>query len=184
MIKMNMENVTQQVIAPEGVTLTVSGSAVTAKGSKGEVSRNFLHPKIKVKQIEGGIEFVVPKFTKNEKKMLFTFRAHAKNMLKGVSEGHLYKLKVCSGHFPMNVSIKGNQMEVKNFIGEAVPRKLSFKEGVDVKLDGEIIQVSGIDKELTAQTAASIEKLTRRNGFDRRIFQDGIYIIEKDGKMV
>jgi large subunit ribosomal protein L6 len=42
--------------------------------------------------------------------------------------------------------------------------------------------VEGIDKELTSQTAALIEKLTRRPGFDKRIFQDGIFMIEKDGK--
>ena len=29
-------------------------------------------------------------------------------MIRGVSEGHVYKMKICSGHFPMNVSLSGN----------------------------------------------------------------------------
>ncbi|MCA9477532.1 MAG: 50S ribosomal protein L6 [Nanoarchaeota archaeon] len=169
---------------PEGVSASFDESIVTVKGAKGEVSRSFLHPKIDVKVTADAVEFSVKRYSKAEKKMLNTFIAHLSNMFKGSMEGHEYKLKICSGHFPMNVSLKGNELEVKNFIGEAVPRKIAFKEGVEVKMDGDIITVKGLDKELTGQTAASIEKLTRRNGFDRRIFQDGIYIIEKDGKTV
>ena len=82
----------------------------------------------------------------------------------------------------MNVSVKGLKLVVKNFIGEAVPRTLLFKEGATVKVEGDIIIVTGINKEIVAQAAASVEQLTRRVGFDRRIFQDGIYIVEKDGK--
>ena len=53
-----------------------------------------------------------------------------------------------------------------------------------MKLNGEMISVTGINKEIVSQAAADIEQLTRRVGFDRRIFQDGIYIVEKDGKVI
>jgi large subunit ribosomal protein L6 len=175
---------TQTIPYTEGVSATVQDSIITVKGAKGEVSKSFLHPRVDITTDATGVTFSVKKFSKSEKKIVNTFIAHLKNMYKGSMEGHTYKLKICSGHFPMNVSVKGNAMEVKNFIGEAVPRHLEFKEGVDVKMDGDIITVTGLNKELTGQTAASIEKLTRRNGFDRRIFQDGIYIIEKDGKAI
>lgn len=181
---MATENVKQVVPIPEGLTASLNGAEVSIQGAKGTVKRSFLHPKIKLSVTNDGVELFAAKFTRNEKKMMNTFVAHIKNLFKGASEGHNYKLKICSGHFPMNVSLKGNTLEVKNFIGEAVPRTLVIKEGVTVKLNGDVIDVDGIDKELTAQTAASIEKLTRRNGFDRRIFQDGIYIIEKDGRKV
>lgn len=181
---MSEESFKETISLPEGVSASVQDSVVAIKGTKGEVVRSFLHPRVAVSVDNAGVSFETKKFSKVEKKIVHTFRAHLKNMIKGAMEGHTYKLKVCSGHFPMNVSVKGQEMEVKNFIGEAVPRKLSFKDGVTVKLDGNIITVSGMNKELTGQTAASIEKLTRRNGFDRRIFQDGIYIVEKDGKSV
>ncbi len=179
---MKAENVNETISLPEGVTAQATQGMLTIKGPKGEVQRNFLHPKVFVSATQADVVFDVKLFGKAEKKILNTFKAHVKNFIKGVTEGHEYKLRICSGHFPMNVSIKGNGLEVKNFIGEAVPRTLTFKEGTDVKLDGDIITVTGINKEVVAQGAASIEKLTRRNGFDRRRFQDGIYITEKDGK--
>lgn len=182
---MVLEKVTQTVPFPQGISGAIEGdSTLVIKGSKAEVKRVFEHPKIAIKVNDQGVEFSVDKFTKNEKKMFNTFIAHVKNMYKGANEGHTYKLRICSGHFPMNVSLKGSTLEVKNFIGEAVPRQITFKQGADVKVDGDIITVTGTNKELVAQTAASIEKLTRRNGFDRRVFQDGIYLIEKDGRVL
>jgi len=181
---MVVENVNETVSLPEGITASINNGDLSIVGSKGTVTRNFIHPKVAVSVNNTDVVFSTKKFTKNEKKIMKTFIAHTKNMIKGSTEGHEYKLKICSGHFPMNVSIKGSSLEVKNFIGEVVPRVLKFSENVSAKVEGEIITVSGIDKEIVAQLAASIEQLTRRSGFDRRIFQDGIYIIEKDGKKV
>ena len=103
-------------------------------------------------------------------------------MIKGVAEGHVYRLKICSGHFPMNVSVSGNEFSVANFLGEKTPRKLSVKEGASVKVEGQEVVVESMNKELAGQTAADIELLTKVKGRDRRIFQDGIFIINKDGK--
>jgi large subunit ribosomal protein L6 len=167
---------------PKGVNASVLNGIVTLKGPKGETSKSFLHPKVDVKVENNEITFSTEKDKQVEKKLIQTYKAHIKNLSKGVVEGHIYKLKICSGHFPMNVSIKNNIIEIKNFIGEAVPRTLELTQGVDVKLEGDKITVTGVNKEKTSQMAASIEKLTRRNGFDRRVFQDGIYITEKDGK--
>jgi large subunit ribosomal protein L6 len=84
----------------------------------------------------------------------------------------------------MNISITGKQFTVKNFIGEKVPRVMELREGVEVKIEGSDIIISSPDKELAGQTAGAIELLCRRPGFDPRIFQQGIYIIEKAGKPV
>ena len=105
-------------------------------------------------------------------------------MIKGSNEGHVYELKICSGHFPMNVSIQGKELVVKNFIGEKFPRRLKIQEGVIVKIEGEKITVEHTSKEIAGQSAANIEQLTRRPNFDSRIFQDGIYITVKDGKQI
>jgi large subunit ribosomal protein L6 len=176
------ENIKETVALPEGVSVKVESGLITVTGPKGETSRKLLHPRIQILASSEGVEFFAEKFTKVEKKLMKTYVAHVKNLFKGVTQGHEYKLKICSGHFPMNVSLKGNKFEVKNFIGESVPRTLEFKEGVTVNLNGDQIVVTGINKELVSQAAASIEQLTRRTGFDRRRFQDGIYIVEKDGK--
>ena len=178
------ENVVQKIALPDGISSIVENGIISITGSKGTVSRNFIHPKVLVSVDGNSIVLESKKFTKNEKKIMQTFIAHLKNLFKGVTEGHKYKLKICSGHFPMNVSLKGKTFEVKNFIGEVVPRTYLLKNDVDVKIDGEVITVTGINKELVSQTAGSIEKLTRRVGFDRRIFQDGIYITSKAGRAI
>ena len=82
----------------------------------------------------------------------------------------------------MNVSVKNNEFIIKNFIGEKYPRVLKLDPAVKVKVDGEVVVVEASDIEVAGQTAGSIEKLSTRTGFDRRIFQQGIFIIEKPKK--
>jgi len=82
----------------------------------------------------------------------------------------------------MKVSIDKGVFTIRNFLGEKVPRTLKLKENVDVKVDGEMICVKSSDKELAGQTAACIELLTRRPGYDYRVFQDGCFIVNKAGR--
>jgi len=174
----------QTTIMLNGCTFERNGKFVTVKGTKGELKRKLSDNNIIIKNEGETLHLSFEKTGKKQKAQLFTTAAHIKNMIKGTLNGYNYKLKICSGHFPMNVSLKGDKFEIKNFIGEKVPRTLKIKPGATVKINGELIDVDGIDKEIVGQTAASIEKLTRRPGFDKRIFQDGIYITEKDGKKI
>lgn len=176
--------ITENIEIPENIEVKVNKGVINIKGKQGELSRDFYYPNINIKIENKKIIFECEKGSKREKKLIKTSLAHIKNMIKGVSEKHVYKIKTCSGHFPMNVSISKNQLIIKNFVGEKKPRILELKQGVDVKIDGNIITIEGVDKELAGQTAASIEQLTRRPGFDIRIFQDGCFIIQKDGKDV
>lgn len=176
--------VQKEIEIPEGIKVDVKDKCLTAEGKKGTVSREWNNPKINVNVEEGKIVVYSDKPTNREKKAVFTLTAHIKNMLKGVTEGHLYSLKICSGHFPMNVSISNNQISVKNFLGEKIPRVYNIKEGAEVKIDGETVTVESCSKEIAGDTAASIERLTKITNRDRRIFQDGIYITVKDGKEI
>ncbi len=166
----------------DGITVRHENNILTVEGSKGKVERNAILPGITIKQEGNKVILEALKASKREKTLINTYKSHLKNMMKGITEGHVYKLKVCSGHFPMSVVVKGQELEVKNFIGEKVPRTIKIPEGVTVKIDGEIITVEGISKETAGTAAARIENMCRRPGFDNRIFQDGIYMIEKDGK--
>jgi large subunit ribosomal protein L6 len=175
----------REIEIPEGCTIEVNNRIIKVTGAKGTVERDIKNKLLKHDIQKDKIVLFGEKGTKPYKKIVLTFVAHINNMFKGVVKGHVYKLKVCSGHFPMTAAIKGDTFELKNFIGEAKPRKLKLNlDSVSVKVNGTDIVVEGIDKEKTAQTAASIESLTKRPGFDKRIFQDGIYIINKDGKAI
>jgi large subunit ribosomal protein L6 len=116
--------------------------------------------------------------------MIYSFRAHLRNMFKGVVEPWVYKMKICSGHFPMNVAIQGDKLVVKNFLGEKVPRILNIKPGVKVTVQDKDVTVESVDKELAGCTASGIELLLTIRGRDLRKFQDGIYIINKAGKEI
>jgi len=179
-----LAEIIEKIETPEGVNVEIDGFVVKVKGSKGENQRMFKKPSIEIKKDGNFIVLNAKKPTKREKKMLFTFKAHIKNLLKGVNEGFVYKIKICSSHFPMSASVDGNKILIKNFFGEKVPRKSTILDGVTVKIEGDIITVEGIDKENTGQTAANLELATTIRNRDKRVFQDGCYIIEKDGKEI
>ena len=84
----------------------------------------------------------------------------------------------------MTVTVKGSEFEVKNFLGEAHPRKMLIKQGVKVQIAGDKITVESPNVELAGQVASDLEQLTRIADRDRRVFQDGIYIIKKDGNPI
>ena len=176
------EKIEEKVLVPENVSLEIEGDTISLKGEKGELIRIFKNPNIKIEKKESNLVFLAKKATKREKKMVKTFKSHLKNMIRGVNEGIAYKLKICSGHFPMNVTVEGNKFVVKNFLGEKYPRTLNIKEGVQVKVDGNDVIIESANKEIAGQVAADIEQLTKVKNRDKRIFQDGIYIVEKDGK--
>jgi large subunit ribosomal protein L6 len=182
--KTKKKSIETSVDLAEGVQASLEGNVVTFKGPKGENKRNFADKSVTITIKDNKINLVANRATKREKKKVGSFKSHLKNMIKGVNEGFTYRLKICSGHFPMTVAVSGDEFTIQNFLGEKVPRKLKIKEGAEVKVEGEEISVEGVDKEIISQTAASIEQLTRISNRDRRIFQDGCYIIMKDNKEI
>ncbi len=165
-----------------GVSAKYEKGALTIKGPKGEVVREFVHPRIAISIESGKIVFKSVKATKKEKTILGSFKAHVVNTVQGVREGHSYTLKICSGHFPMTVAVAGSEFVVKNFLGETVPRKVALVKGVEVKVTGNDIVITSPDIEAAGLMASQIEGLCRITNRDRRIFQDGCYIVKKSGK--
>src|SRR3989338_3098290 len=175
------EDLRLQVALVKGITAVVAGYSLTVKGPKGEVIKTFINPKIKISVENEKVVLFSPQATKREKTVMRSFESHIKNMVEGVQEPHIYKLKICSSHFPMNVSISGKDFQVKNFLGESVPRKAHLLPGVDVKVNGVDIIITSADKEAAGQMAGRIENLCRISNRAIRIFQDGCYINHKSG---
>jgi large subunit ribosomal protein L6 len=174
----------EELEIPSGITVAVEGTKVSVKKGNNLIERDFNTKQVSIK-MEGG-KFIVysPKSTKRERRVAGSILAHLKNFFRGVEKKHVYKLKICSGHFPMTVALSGKDFVIKNFLGETVSRTVRIKEGASVKIDGNFVIVESNSIELAGQTAASIEQLTRISDRDSRVFQDGIYIIEKDGEPI
>lgn len=169
---------------PEGVNITIDEGVFVVEGKEGKNQREFNVRGLEFEKKENQIIIGNKKSTKKEKKRINTIRAHIVNMIKGVQEKFEYQLKVCYSHFPITVEIKDNEIRVKNFFGERVDRKTKVREGVEIKINKDMITISSVDKELAGQMAADLEKITKIRKKDRRVFQDGIFIINKAGKII
>lgn len=169
---------------PEGLTVSISGKELKVSGNNKELIKKFNLKKISI-QVEGKeIKLSCKNATRRESKDLGTFWAHINNMIKGVQEDFVYKLEVCNVHFPMNVKVEGEKVIIKSFLGETTQRVAKILPNVTVDINGPIITVSSSNIESAGQTAANLEKATRLNNRDRRIFQDGIFITEKCGRTI
>jgi len=182
-VKKEWRTLEQSVSLVDGVTAELVGKTITVKGPKGEISKLMKFPNVYV-EVEGNqVKVGTKRFTQRQKKIIFTYIAHLKNMIAGVTEGFEYELKVVFSKFPVTVSLKGNVFEVKNLLGEKVPRTVEVPQDVKVDVKGADIKVSGIDKERVGQVAANLEQSCRITHLDRRVIQDGIFITKKPHKV-
>src|SRR3989344_4995448 len=155
----------QEIIIPEDVEAEINQNNLTLKGKEGENIREFNLNGISLEKKDKKIIISCEKATKKEKRMINTSTAHIKNMIKGVQKKFEYKLKICSSHFPMN-------------------RKVELPKNIEIKIEKDMVTILSTNKELAGQAAANLEKVTKIRGRDRRVFQDGIYILNKSGKEI
>jgi large subunit ribosomal protein L6 len=172
-------HVEEKVEVPKDVHVTMAGTKLTVKGKTGSLTRDFDHISVKVK-VDGEhivVSCDMPRV--KEKAMVGTFASHITNMIEGVSHGFEYEMKVVYSHFPIKAALKGNKFIIENFLGEKAARSANIIGDTKVVVKGAEVLVSGIDLEAVSQSAANIERATKIKNFDPRVFQDGIYIVEK-----
>ncbi|KAA0002941.1 MAG: 50S ribosomal protein L6 [Thermoplasmata archaeon] len=169
----------KEILIPEDVEVKVEGTRIHVKGPKGELERELSHPRILIEKKNDKVEVKCEMPRKKEKALVGTFASHIQNMIKGVTEGFVYKMKILYSHFPIKVSVKGNEVIIENFLGETHPRKAKIFGNVKATVKGDEIILEGINREEVGQTAANIEHATRVKKRDIRVFQDGIYITAK-----
>ena len=178
-----LDMISHSINIPEGVTATIAGHDVTLAKDGKSLTREFRHPRIEVRDSSDGIEVFCNLPRRKEKALAGTWAAHLNNMARGVDSGFKYKLKAVYSHFPMTIKVQGNEMPITNLFGEKVPRVAPLPcspAEVEVKVSHKTdITVSGTDREKVGQTAANIERACRIKKRDRRVFQDGIYVISK-----
>ncbi len=177
------EGARAEIEIPEGVTIELETDGlwyrIVVSGPLGTLERKFFPVHATISK-EGNKVIVETKSKRKKHKALVgTIRGHIRNMIRGVTEGFEYKLKIVYEHFPMNVSVQGDEVVIKNYLGGKGELRAKILGDTKVEIKGEDVIVKGIDKELAGQTAANIEQAARPKGKDRRVFQDGIYIVEK-----
>ncbi|HWR25118.1 MAG TPA: 50S ribosomal protein L6 [Methanosarcina sp.] len=174
-----VKEIARKIEIPEGISVSLSRDVFTAKGPKGTVERKLWYPGVKIEVREGEVIVDSESSRKEQKAMVGTFASHIRNLIRGVSEGFECKMSIVYAHFPMQVKVEGKTLIIGNFLGEKKARSAKILGETKVKVSGNEVVISGINKEDVGQTAANIEQRTKIKRFDPRVFQDGIYIVQK-----
>ncbi|KAK1253788.1 hypothetical protein MKX07_001865 [Trichoderma sp. CBMAI-0711] len=145
----------------------------TGKLSKnlGHLAVNFGHPKKNTISIE------IHHGNRKNVATLRTVRSIIENLIIGVTKGFKYKMRYVYAHFPINVNLDKNketglyEVEIRNFIGEKIVRRVTMHEGVDVEISksqkDELI-LTGNSLENVSQSAADIQQICRVRNKDIR----------------
>ncbi len=164
----------------EGTQVEIDLPIIKISGPKGIVEKKFKITKGIIIEKQGD-EIIITheKATKNEKKLIGSIVGILNSLIRGVNEEYEYEVMICAAHFPMTVKVEGNKLIIKNFFGENKDREIKIPVGARVSIQGDIIKILSPDKELAGLTASTFEGATRLTTRDRRIFQDGLWIVKK-----
>jgi len=175
------EHTHETVDVPKGVTFRLAGRRLHAKGPLGAIDRPFPSDALDL-SLDGSVATLtlrLPAHRKRSQALLKTWAAHVRNIGGGLTRGVEARMKVVAAHFPMKVQVRGEELVIENFLGEKHPRSTRLVPGTKAAVEGDIVTLSGHDVEQVGQSAANIERATRIRDYDPRVFQDGIYLIER-----
>lgn len=168
-----------EIEIPDDVSAETDHLELTVEGPNGSVTRRLWYPDVEVTVEDGVVAIASENEDAKTNATVGTFESHVANMIHGVTEGWEYTMEVYYAHFPMQVTVEGDEVVIENFLGERAQRRTPIRGDTDVQVDGETVRLTGSDKEAVGQTAADIEQLTKVTDKDTRVFQDGVYIVEK-----
>ncbi|RLI31941.1 50S ribosomal protein L6 [Candidatus Bathyarchaeota archaeon] len=177
---MTVQIVENTLEIPENVDLALNGYKVAVTGSNGNVERDFEHTRVNLNYVDRNLRIWVENPKKKQASLVKTISSHVQNMIKGVTEGYIYRLKIVFIHFPMTIQIQGKKVIINNFVGEQRAREAKIFGDVSVRVEGDDIIVQGVNIEEVAQTAANIQQATKIRNKDLRKFLDGIYVYRKE----
>ena len=171
------------VEVPANVTVEVQARKITVKGPKGSLTREFKHISLDINKTEDkNLKIDLWFGARDTIAAIRTVCSHIENMITGVTKGFKYKMRFCYAHFPINVTNVGNNVEIRNFLGEKQVRKIPLLEGVKYTRTADVkdqIEISGIDITKVSLSCAKIQQATLVRNKDIRKFLDGIYVSEK-----
>ena len=164
---------------PAGVTVTIDGTTVSAKGSKGELTRTF--SELVSIALDGDV-LTVSRVdeSKESNAQQGLVRTLIHNMVVGVSEGFEKKLELTGVGY--RAALKGKDLDLS--LGYSHPVIFACPENISFEVpDNTHITVKGISKEQVGQVAAEIrEKRPPEPNKGKGIHYEGEHIRRKLGK--
>ncbi len=144
----------KSIAIPEGITATLDGQKVTAKGPMGELTF-VVNDEVLVKMEDGEFQVNPKNNTKNARSQWGMSRTMISNIFAGVKDGFTKTLLINGVGY--RAAMKGSQLQLQ--LGFSHEVLYDIPKGVDVKVvkPTEIV-VSGFDKQKVGQVAAEIRK--------------------------
>lgn len=146
----------QPINLPQDVSVDVSGSIVTVKGTRGALDLNIPR-KITLKINKEDNELIVEAkdSDKKTKALHGTIRSILANMVHGVTEGWTKTLELVGTGY--RVELKQDTLVIT--VGYSHPVEYKAPEGINFSVEKLNITVEGIDKELVGLVAAQIRSI-------------------------
>lgn len=136
---------------PDGVEVAIEKTEVVAKGPHGELRQAF-HPDLTVKIEDGQVVVTRPTDNKVHRSLHGLTRTLISNIIEGVKNGFEKKLQIEGVGY--RGEVKNNRLTL--YVGYSHPVVIVPPEGVKISVEGNIITVWGIEKELVGKVAAQI----------------------------
>ena len=169
----------QPIPVPSGVEVTIDGSTVTVKGSRGTLSQTF-DEKLKITQADGEITVERPNDEGYYRGLHGLTRTLIANMIEGVTNGYKKTLEIQGVGYKVEQRGKNLVLSVgyANQIVKAIPGN------VTVQLEGATkIHVSGADKQAVGQFAAEVRSVRKPEPYKGKgIRYEGEQVKIKPGK--
>jgi large subunit ribosomal protein L6 len=174
---------------PAGVTVEIGDHQVTVKGPRGELSRQ-LPGVIEVAIEDDTIVLRRPSDIREHRSLHGLTRSLVANMVTGVTEGYLRVLELYGVGF--RIQHQGQRLSLQ--LGFSHPVIFDLPEGISAQVETFVptgdnnylscrLALSGIDKELLGQTAASIRASKKPEPYKGKGFRyQGEHIRRKAGK--
>jgi large subunit ribosomal protein L6 len=173
---------TESYEVPTGISVSLANGVLSLTKSGTTLTRTIARPCVTSTLSGNTLTFTAPKANKIQVKEIRALLAHVRNLVRGLDKKFVYQLEACNVHFPMTLKVEGKRLAINNFLGEKTPRYARIEENVDVEVKGTRVTVSSHDIESAGRTVSLIERATHVRNRDRRVFQDGIFLVERPGR--
>ncbi|HEV2898245.1 50S ribosomal protein L6 [Mesorhizobium sp. AaZ16] len=164
---------------PQGVTATVDGQTVTAKGPKGEL-KFVVNDEVLVKMENGEIAVQPRDQTKVSRSKWGMSRTQIVNIVEGVRQGFEKRLEISGVGY--RAALQGKNLQLALGFSHDVVYQTPEGITITVPKPTEIV-IAGIDKQAVGQVAAEIRKYREPEPYKGKgVKYAGEKIVRKEGK--